>query len=476
MTHPARTFAAATLAALLGACSMTPAYHPPALAPLPAAFKELPGWRSAEPADAVARGAWWQLFGDPELDALEGKVLVSNQNLAAAKAAYDQAAALVRQRRAAMMPALSATTQTTESRTFEGAASTGPNGSTGSTGTTISRPLSGQIGATWAIDLWGALGDAVRQSGALRLASAGDLANATLAAQGQLAQSYVELRGLDAQREVLATTIEDYTRALDITSNRYKAGVAARSDLLQAETILHNAQAQAADLTRQRTLLEHAIAVLAGENPSTFTIAPRAWTAVIPQVPAVVPSDLLERRPDIAAAERRVAAANFGIGVQRAAGFPSLSLTGGVGSSGRNVSSLFSAPSAAWSLGLSGLTSIFDFGAYRAKVASARAAHEQAVATYRQTVLTAFQQTEDQLAASRLLETEAAEAAAAARSANQAEIIARNQYLAGTLSYANVIVAQTTALSARTAQITADVNRQVAAIALIEAIGGRWSS
>lgn len=470
MTNCSRTFAVATLAALLGACSMTPAYHPPALAPLPATFKELPGWKSAEPADAVARGEWWKLFGDPALDALESKVLVSNQNLAAAKAAYDQAAALVRQRRAAMMPGISATTQATESRTFEGTASTG------TTGSTTSRPLSGQIGATWAIDLWGALGDAVRQSGALKAASAGDLANATLAAQGQLAQSYVELRGLDAQREVLAATIEDYTRALDITTNRYQAGVAARSDLLQAETILHNAQAQAADLTRQRTLLEHAIAVLAGENPSTFTITPRAWTVVIPEVPAVVPSDLLERRPDIAAAERRVAAANFGIGIQRAAGFPSLSLTGGVGSSGRTVSSLLSASSAAWSLGLSGLASVFDFGAFRAKVASARAAHEQAVATYRQTVLTAFQQTEDQLASARQLEIEAAEAAAAARSANQAEIIARNQYLAGTLSYANVIVAQTTALSARTAQITADVNRQVAAIGLIEAIGGRWSS
>lgn len=473
MTNCSRTFAVATLAALLGACSMTPVYQRPTLAPLPATFKELPGWKSAEPADAVARGEWWKLFGDPALDALESKVLVSNQNLAAAKAAYDQATALVRQRRAAMMPGISATTQATESRTFEGATSSGP---TGATGITTSRPLSAQIGATWAIDLWGALGDAVRQSSALKLASAGDLANATLAAQGQLAQSYVELRGLDAQREVLATTIEDYTRALDITTNRYQAGVAARSDLLQAETILHNAQAQAADLTRQRTLLEHAIAVLAGENPSTFTIAPRAWTVVIPEVPAVVPSDLLERRPDIAAAERRVAAANFGIGIQRAAGFPSLSLTGGVGSSGRTVSSLLSASSAAWSLGLSGLASVFDFGAYRAKVASARAAHEQAVATYRQTVLTAFQQTEDQLASARQLEIEAAEAAAAARSANQAEVIARNQYLAGTLSYANVIVAQTTALSARTAQITADVNRQVAAIGLIEAIGGRWSS
>jgi NodT family efflux transporter outer membrane factor (OMF) lipoprotein len=268
--------------------------------------------------------------------------------------------------------------------------------------------------------------------------------------------------------------VGDYERALRITTNLYNAGVSARSDVLQAETALHNARGDTADLDRQRAILEHAIAVLIGENPSTFTLPSAAWNRTVPQVPSLLPSALMERRPDVAAAERRVAAANAGIGIEKAAFFPTLSLTGQAGNESDGLKSLFKVASSVWSLGVTGALTLLDFGARSARVDQARASYEQAVATYRQTVLTAFQQTEDQLAAVRVLETVSTERAAAAQAANRAEQIAQNQYLAGQIAYSNVIVAQTTALSARTTDIQAVVNRQTSAISLIQAIGGHW--
>lgn len=462
MTCKAGALSAALIPSLLlTACNLAPDYRVPVTAEIPPSFKEMPGWRVAVPSDAVAKGAWWDLFNDPILDALERRVLVSNQNLAAAKAAYDQARAMVREQRAARLPLVTLQTRASDSGNFDTSSGGASSFQVG-------------IGATWEPDLWGAIGNAVSQASAQAQASAADLANATLSAQGEVALDYVQLRGVDAQKAALDSTVSAYRRALAITSNRYNAGVAARSDVLQAEAALHNALADDADYERQRAILEHAIAVLVGENPSVFSIAASEWNPVVPVIPSILPSTLLERRPDVAAAERRVAAANANIGIQRAAFFPQISLSGEAGQSASGLGALFSVASSVWSLGLTGLLTLLDFGANKAKVAGARAAHEQAVATYRQTALQAFQQTEDQLAAVRVLETVAGERTAASISADGAERIARNQYGAGLIAYSGVIVAQTTALSARIASVQSVVNRQTSAIALIQAIGGRW--
>lgn len=453
------------------ACSSAPAYRRPAME-LPTSFKEQQGWREAMPSDAVARGEWWQLFGDPGLTELQQRVGVGNQNLAASKAAYDQARALVRELRASLLPVVSLSASASKVGSFgQGKPSVGNTGSVNLGG---NQRYAVTIGATWEPDLWGRIGDSVRQAGALAEASEADLANATLSAQGELALDYIQFRGLQAQGKVLVATITAYERALTITTNRYNSGVAARSDVLQAETALHNARANNADLVRQEALLEHAIAVLVGANPSSFTIANAEWSRDVPEIPGVLPASLLERRPDIAGAERRVAAANSAIGIQRSAYFPTIGLSGDAGYSSNTLNSLFESASSVWSLGLTGALTLLDFGARSASVDAARAAYEQTVAEYRQAVLLAFQQTEDQLAALRVLEIVSSERDAAAVAANRAEEIANNQYIAGQISYANVIVAQTAALSARQAAIQSVVDRQSAAISLIQAIGGHW--
>ncbi len=469
-----RTFLLACTALVAG-CDLVPEYLRPTTAAPPATFKEDPGWRVAAPADDIARGEWWRLFEDPILDDLQQRVTVSNQTLAAAKAAYDQARALVREQRAAYLP----TVNLSAGRTMSENPSTN---STSSRTTTTTNRSSGSytvsynatLGATWEPDLWGRIGATASQAGALAEASRADLLAATLSAQGEMALNYVQLRGLEAQKAIYADTITAYERALTIVQNRYNAGTAQRSDVLQAETALYNARANASDLDRQRAQLEHAIAVLAGENPSTFALHEAVATPTIPAIPSIVPGELLERRPDVAAAERRVAAANANIGIQRAAYFPVVDLTGDLTSSAQRVGKLFDAASTLWSLGVSGTVTLLDFGATAARVEQARAAYAQTVANYRGAVLVAFQQTEDQLAAIRVLANVAEFRVAAARAANQAETIARNQYLAGQIGYADVIVVQTTALSARLAEAQSITDRQSAAVSLIQAIGGHW--
>lgn len=482
--------ASLVLACLLAGCSQAPLYVKPAMN-LPASFKEAPGWKPAGPADASKKGRWWELFGDPVLNALEERVSVSNQNVAAYSAAYAQARAAVRQAQAARYPTVNLSAGATASGSFgqgqtaivggttSGGSSPGSNGV--ESGTALSadalssdRRYTVNIGASWEPDLWGRIGSQVTQQRAAAAASQGDLHNATLAARGELASDYLQLRGLEAQRTALDDTVKAYARALTITQNRYRAGISARVDVLQAETQFRNAQAQATDIARQRATLEHAIAVLVGENPSSFTLPPAPRTQAVPDVPAILPSELLERRPDIAAAERRVAAANAAIGVQRTAFFPSLSLSGSAGFNSGALDTLFNASNSLWSLGAQGLLTLFDFGARKAQVAQARAAYDQTVAQYRQTVLTAFQQTEDQLAAVRVLADVAAQRSAAAAAADRVEQITLNQYLAGQISYTDVITAQATALTARQNIISADVDRQTAAVALIQAIGGQW--
>lgn len=464
-------------ALLLAGCSMAPAYVRPATVAIPPSFREAPGWVSATPSDAVAHGDWWDLFGDPALDQLERKVAVTNQNVAAARAAYEAARALVAVQRAQLFPTLTASASATHTGGFSGEPTTdlGTGGTNGPSGTaTTGSRFALSIGASWEPDLWGRIGNGVSQARANAQASVGDLANATLSAQGELATDYVQLRGIDAQRDLLDGTIADYRRALTITRNKYAAGTVARSDVFQAQTSLDNALATRQDLDRQRALLEHAVAVLAGENPSAFAIQPAAWKPVIPTVPGVLPSTLLERRPDIAAAERRVAAANANIGIQRAAYFPQLALSGNAGTNGSALAQLFSAGTSLWSFGLSGLLTLLDFGARHGQVLQARAQFDQAVAAYRQTVLAAFQQVEDNLAATRILIGVTGSRIAAADAAASAEKIVDNQYRSGIVDYSQVIVAQTAALSARQTQIQALVDQQTAAIALVQAIGGTW--
>lgn len=455
--------ALALLPLLLGACAVSPTYERPAFnAPL--AYKQAEGWVVAAPADALDRGPWWALFGDPQLDQLATQVEVSNQNVAAAAAAYAQARALLAQQRAALFPVV----------TLNGSAGR----SAGSESSGNSRPrnsFQASIGASWEPDVWGRLRTASDGAEASAQASAADLASARLSAQGELAIAYFGLRQTDSQAALLADTITGYERSLQITRNRYSAGVAARTDVLQAETQLANAQADAIGLARTRAQFEHAMAVLVGKTPAEFAVAPLAdWQPRVPEVPIAVPSTLLQRRPDIAAAERRVAAANAQIGIARSAFYPSLGLNGSLGVGSSAASGLFNSSNLLWSLGVSAAQTLFDAGATRERVNAAAAANDAAVARYRQAVLEAFQSVEDQLAATRVLTQQEALRRQAADAATQVQAQVQRRYEAGQVSYTDVINAQATALSARRALVQLLADRQTTAVALIQSLGGGW--
>lgn len=473
MNHSTRTptprFAlhllAAALLLALGGCAVGPDYKTPATADV-STFKEAEGWVPAAPADALERGPWWRLFNDPVLDQLQSRVDVSNQNVALAVAAYAQARALVREQRASLFPSV----------TLDGGASRSRSSGNVITGTTgrVGNNYQLSIGGSWEPDVWGRLGRAVDSATAGEQASAADLASAKLSAQGELAANYFSLRQTDAQKALLESTLTGYQRALEITQNRYTAGVAAKTDVLQAQTQLANAQADNAGLQRQRAQLEHAIAVLVGEAPGNFTLPPAEWKPVVPDVPVGVPSELLQRRPDIAAAERRVASANEQIGIAKSAYYPSLSLSASAGTGASRVADLFKASSSVWSIGLSAVQLIFDAGATGARVDGATAQHQQAVARYRQAVLVAFQDVEDQLAATRVLLTQQELRRQASTAADQVEQQILNRYRSGQVGYTEVITAQATALSARRALVQAMADRQTTAVALIQSLGGGW--
>ncbi len=473
--HRSRRALAIGLAAggLLSACAVGPNYSRPPVA-TPPAFKEAAGWTAAVPADGLDRGDWWTLFGDPLLNSLEAKVLISNQNLAASEAAYRQARALVAEDRATLFPSLDLTGSATRSQRGGGGGVTGVNGASLNNSPTNSYQAA--LGASWAPDIWGKIRRTVENAKAAELATEADLANARLSAQSELATDYIQLRLADADKALLARTVQAYARSLQITQNQYKVGVAAKSDVLQAETQLTNAQASLVDDDRQRTAAEHAIAMLTGVAPADLTIAPLDnWAPQPPPTPQGVPSTLLQRRPDIAAAERRAAAANALIGVQVAGYFPDLTLTGSYGFASSALNTLFKSSNAAWSYGGSVAQTVFDAGATHARVQGARAGYDQAVANYRQTALTAFQQVEDALAAARVLQDEEGLRRQASNSADQAEQIALNQYKAGQSAYTTVVVAQATALSARQALLTIQGQRITNSISLVEALGGGWS-
>ncbi len=461
---PWRAVALALLLLSVTGCAVGPSYQRPAFT-APLAYKQADGWVVAAPADALDRGAWWTLFGDPLLDPLAAQVEVSNQNVAAAAAAYAQARALLAEQRAALFPVVS----------LSGGASRSGSGDANASGSRARNSFQASIGASWEPDVWGRLRAAGDGAAASAQASAADLASARLSAQGELAIAYFGLRQTDGQRALLADTIAGYERSLQIVRNRYAAGIVARTDVLQAETQLANAQADAIGLERSRAQFEHAMAVLMGKTPAEFALAPLAgWQARVPEVPADVPSTLLQRRPDIAAAERRVAAANAQIGIAQSAFYPSLGLNASLGAGASAVSSLFNASSLLWSLGVSAAQTLFDAGATRERVNAAIAANDQAAARYRQTVLVAFQDVEDQLAATRALMQQEALRRQAAEAAALVQAQVQRRYEAGQVSYTEVVTAQATALSARRALVQLMADRQTTAVALIQSLGGGW--
>lgn len=449
---------AIALAAALCGCAVGPQYQVPATA-APATFKEAEGWTPAAPADALERGPWWTLFGDPVLNDLAAAVEIDNQNVALAAAQYAQARAVVAEQRASLFPTVSLSGSGTRS----GGGDTRP-----------SNNYRVDIGGSWEPDLWGSLRAGVTGAQASAQASAADLAAARLSAQGELVANYIGLRQSDVEKQILDSTIAGYQRVLQITQNRVDAGVTARSDLLQAQTQLFTARADLLTVIRQRAVYEHAIAVLLGKAPAEFTLAPAPWTIVVPEVPLGVPSTLLQRRPDIAAAERDVAAANENIGIARAAYFPTLNLSASYGYGNSQVGGLFSASNSLWSLGLSAAQTLFDAGAIAARVEQTKAARDAAIARYRQAVLDAFADVEDQLAATRALVQQQALRRQASEAADLVEQQMENRYRAGQVNYTDVVSAQVTALSARRALIQVQADRQTTAVALIQSLGGGW--
>jgi NodT family efflux transporter outer membrane factor (OMF) lipoprotein len=463
--------AAAALATLLAACAVGPDYKRPATE-IPASYKEAaPGWKVAQPADQQDRGDWWTIYEDPQLNALEDRLNAANQTVAQFAAAYRQARALVGEARAAYFPTIGASAGAT--RSGNGSSSSG-NSTTATSRSGVSNSFNVQLNASWEPDLWGSVSRSVNSQKAGQQSAAADLANARLSAQATLAQTYFSLRALDSTQKLLDDTVAAYQRSLQLTQNQYAAGVAARSDVIQAQTQLQSAQAAAIDNGVQRAQDEHAIAVLIGQPASTFSIPPMPLTATPPAVPAQMPSALLERRPDIASAERKAAAANEQIGVAIAAFFPTLTLSATGGFENSVFSQLLTAPSRFWTVGPQLAATLFDAGLRQAKTEAARAAYDGDVASYRQTVLAAFQDVEDNLASQRILEQEIVVQQQAVNSALQALAIVTNEYKAGTVGYINVLTAQTTAFTAQQKLENIAGQRMVSSVGLVKALGGGW--
>ncbi|KVK79366.1 RND transporter [Burkholderia ubonensis] len=473
--RPLAAAVAFATAVLLAGCAVGPDYHRPDT-PMPAAFKEAPaGWKVAQPADGADRGAWWRVYGDPQLDALIGKLNASNQTIAQSAAAYRQARALVAEARAAYFPTVGLTASGSRSRTPRASLSSGSSssfggGSSGSIGNSYSVGLD----ASWEPDLWGKVSRTVGAQRAGEAAAAADLANARLSQQATLAQTYFQLRTADTLQKLLDDTVASYARSLQLTQNRYAQGVAARADVIQAQTQLQSAQAAAIDNGVARAQYEHAIATLIGEPASTFSLPPLPLAAEPPVTPVGVPSALLERRPDIAAAERRAAAANEQIGVAISAFFPTLTLSAQGGVQSSVWSNLFTLPARFWTVGPQLAATLFDAGLRAAQTEAARATYDQDVAAYRLSVLTAFQDVEDNLASQRILAQEIDVQRQAVDSAEHALAIVTNQYKAGTVDYLNVLTAQTTAFSAHQKLATIAGQRMVSSVGLVKALGGGW--
>lgn len=460
----------AVLAAVaLASCAVGPDYVRPT-ASVPESFKEMTGWKVAEPSDEIVRGRWWEIYNDPDLNALEEQVIISNQNIAIAEAQFRQALAQIGMDRASFFPNIAAAPSAIRSlRSSSLSAGSTPAGTT----TLYSAPLTL---STWELDVWGRIRRIVEADRANAQASAADLENARLSAHASLAQNYFTLRTSDRMKQLLDATVANYEKSLQLTKNQYEAGIVSRGDVLQAETQLKIARAQAIDLGVQRAQAEHAIAVLIGKPASNFSISVSPLNAVPPPVPAGVPSQLLERRPDIAGAERRVAAANAQIGVARAAFFPTVTLTGAMGYQSNLTSNWLTWPSHYWSFGPTVAQPLFDGGFRFAQSDKAWAAYDQSVAAYRQTVLAAFQDVEDNLSSLRILEQEADAQDDAVKTARKSVEFAINQYKQGTVNYLTVVVLQAAALAAEKTAVTIMNSRMAASVGLIKAVGGGWDA
>jgi len=468
---PLQPIAAAVLALSLSACTLGPDYQRPEL-PVAAEFKQAEGWKPASPADVLERGEWWRLYGDAELDALVGRLNVDNQNLAAAEAQFRQARALVRGARSQLFPILSGSAGVTRSAQGSGSSDT----SGGSFGSGVSESYEAGLSASWEADIWGRLRRNLEANRASMQASAADLAAVRLSLQAELVQTYLQLRVIDEHQRLLDQTVAAYARSLRLTENQYRAGIVPKSDVSQAQTQLKSTQAQAIDLRWQRAQMEHAIAVLIGVAPSELDIAVREDIPALPGVPLVVPSQLLERRPDIAAAERQVMAANANIGVAEAAWYPDLTLSASGGYRNSSFSDLFSVPNRFWSLGPQLALTLLDFGSRRAELERAEASYDQTVATYRQTVLDSFREVEDYLVQLRVLEEEAVVQREALEAAQESLRLIENQYRAGTVDFLSVATVQTTALNNERTNLTLLGDRLTTSVLLIAALGGGWDS
>jgi NodT family efflux transporter outer membrane factor (OMF) lipoprotein len=452
---------------VVSGCSVGPDYTRPPMS-IPAAFKEDEGWKAAAPDDGAKRGPWWEVFNDPVLNGLEAQVESSNQSVQEALANYEGARQIVRSDRTGYLPTVSAAGSAQRTREPQAASFSGS-----SAGTQYTAELQG----SWEIDIWGKLRRTVEADVATAQASAADLALARLSMQGTLAQDYIGLRIADGKIRLLEHAVEDYKRTLRITNNKYAVGVSARSDIITAQAQLDSTRAQLIDAGIARAQFEHAIAVLVGKAPADLSIARiPAIGLTLPAVPAQLASTLLERRPDIAAAERQAIAANAKIGVQAAAYYPTLSLSGAAGYEGSPLGSLISAPFKFWTLGAQAADTILDWGQRHDLVQSARAAYESSAANYRQTVLTALQQVEDNLAGLRILADEAKVQDTAVAEAAQASQIAVNEYNAGTVDFTTVAAAQVTELTNRETALGIIQSQLASSVALIQALGGGWTA
>jgi len=458
--HIVRGALVAASFALLTACAVGPNYKRPAL-DTSAAYKEQNGWKPSEPSDALDRGPWWEIFHDDVLSGLEAQLNISNENIKEAAAAVEEARALVRQARSGFWPQVGVNASRQRSVTGDNDPKT---------------LTSAGISGSWDIDLWGQIRRSTESNRASMQASEAALASARLAAQAQLATAYFELRAQDQLQIILNDIVAAEQQSLKITENRYRVGVAAKADVVNAQTQLLSSQAQQVNAPLQRAILEHAIAVLVGQQPAQFSVATAAMRADVPTVPAGLPSELLERRPDVAQAERQVAAANARIGVAISAFFPSLTITGSDDYQGNTISHLIRTANRVWAIGPTVALSVFDAGLRRAEVSQARAVYEQRVDNYRQTVLTSLQQVEDNIATLRVLEQRGVIEEAAVKAAREAETLTLNQYKAGTVPYSSVITAQTTRLNSEQNALDVLSGRLQASVAMIQALGGGWKS
>jgi NodT family efflux transporter outer membrane factor (OMF) lipoprotein len=456
------------LSSVLFGCAVGPDYKRPEVE-TPEAFKELPGWSAARPQDEAPKGPWWTVFNDAQLDALLQRVDVSNQTIRQAEARQRQAKALYDQARASLFPPISANASAQRSKAPS--LSNQPSFATGAVNN-----FNLNVATSWEIDLWGKVRRGVEAGEASLAASAADVEAARLSSRASLAQAYFSLRVVDEGRRILEETVAAYQRSVDLTQNRYNAGIVARVDVVQAQVQLKSTQAQLIDLGVDRAQFEHAIAILLGEPPSKFSLERAKLDTTMPAIPVVVPSVLLQRRPDVAAAERNAAAANARIGVAQAAYFPAITLSGSAGYRNTDINNLIELPFRFWSLGAAITQPLFDAGLRKAQTAQAVAIYDEDVATYRQTVLIGFQEVEDNLAALRILEEEAKLQDEVVVAAQRSLDLTVNQYQQGVANYLAVITAQAILLNNQRTAVTILGRRLTASINLVKAMGGGWST